>query len=88
MVIFQRTNEQSYSIREFAVTSRKPRFLRWLEEAEAKQVCEWAGLEQARDRSCIDTERLRDWTERPSLLSRLRGFLGNQTVQIARDDQR
>jgi hypothetical protein len=27
------------------VTSRKPAFLRWAEEAEAKQVCLWAGLE-------------------------------------------
>jgi len=31
------------------VTSRKPAFLRWAEEAEAKQVCLWAGLERERE---------------------------------------
>ena len=75
-----------YMIREFAVTRRKPTFLRWLEEAEAKQVCEWAGLEQTCDRPDIDIEQLRGRSERESLLRRLRGLFGNQTVQIARDD--
>ena len=87
LVISPRTIEQYYDIGEFAVISRKPTFLRWLEEAEAKQVCEWAGLEQACDRPDIDTEQLRGSGERASLLHRLRGLLGNQTVQIARDDQ-
>ena len=68
------------------MTSRKPTFLRWLEEAEAKQVCEWAGLEQTGGRPDIDTEQLRGRDERASLLRRLRGLFGNQTVQIARDD--
>jgi len=77
---------RSYIIREFAVTSRKPTFLRWLEEAEAKQVCEWAGLEQTCERPDIDTEQSRGWGERASLLRRLRGLFGNQTVQITRDD--
>jgi len=70
------------------VTSRKPAFLRWLEEAEAKQVCEWAGLEQASDRPGIDTEPPHWSAERPSLLRRLRGLFGSQSVQIARDDYR
>jgi hypothetical protein len=65
------------------VTSRKPTFVRWAEEAEAKQVCEWAGLEQACDRP--DTERSRGSGERPSFLRRLRGMFGSQTAQIERD---
>jgi len=73
---------------EFAVTSRKPTFLRWLEEAEAKQVCEWAGLEQASDRPGIDTEQSRRSAERLPLLRRLRGVFGNRSEQIARDDYR
>ena len=75
-----------YMIREFAVTRRKPTFLRWLEEAEAKQVWEWAELEQACDRPDTDTERSRASGERASFLRRLRGLFGNQTAQIARDD--
>ena len=75
-----------YMIREFAVTRRKPTFLRWLEEAEAKQVREWAGLEQTCDRPDIDIEQLRGRSEGDSLFRRLRGLFGNQTVQIARDD--
>ena len=70
------------------MTSRKPAFLRWLVEAEAKQVCEWAGLAQAYDRASFDTERSRGAAERPSLLRRLRGWFGNRSVQIARDDHR
>jgi hypothetical protein len=31
---------------EFAVSTHKPIFVRWAEEAEAKQVCLWAGLER------------------------------------------
>jgi len=68
------------------VTSRKPPFVRWAEEAEAKQVCEWAELEQACDRPDIDTERSRGAGERSSFLRRLRGIFGNQAAQIARDD--
>ena len=48
------------------MTSRKPTFVRWAEEAEAKQVCEWAGLEQARDRSDVDTERVGRASDCPS----------------------
>ena len=70
------------------MTSRNPAFLRWLEEAEAKQVCEWAGLAQACDRASFDTERSRGAAERLSLLRRLRGWFGNRSVQIARDDHR
>jgi len=70
------------------VTSRKPAFLRWLEEAEAKQVCEWAGLAHACDPAPFDTGRPRASDERPSLLRRLRGLFGNRSVQIARDDHR
>ena len=80
------TIERSYNVGEFAVTSRKPIFLRWLEEAEAKQVCEWAELEQTCDRPDIDTERSHGSGERLSFLRRLRGMFGNQTAQIARDD--
>lgn len=72
--------------REFAVTNRKPTFVRWAEEAEAKQVCEWAGFEQACDRLDIDTERSRGSGERPSFLRRLRGLFESQIAQIARDD--
>jgi hypothetical protein len=67
------------------VTSRKPTFVRWAEEAEAKQVCEWAGLEQTRDRSDVDTERSRGSGERLPFLRRLRGMFGSQTAQIERD---
>ena len=74
-----------HNLGEFAVTSRKPTFVRWAEEAEAKQVCEWAGLEQARDRSDVDTERSRGSGERLPLLRRLRGMFGSQTAQIERD---
>jgi len=70
------------------VTSRKPAFVRWLEEAEAKQVCEWAGLAHACDRAPFDTELTRRSGERPSVLRRLRGWFGNRSVQIARDDYR
>ena len=67
------------------MTNRKPTFVRWAEEAEAKQVCEWAGLEQACDRPDIETERSRGSGERPSFLRRLRGFFGSQIAQIERD---
>ena len=84
-MIFPRTIERSYSFVEFAVTSRKPTFVRWAEEAEAKQVCELAGLEGAFDRPDVDTEQSRGSGERPSLLRRLRGLFGSQIVQIERD---
>jgi hypothetical protein len=67
------------------VTSRKPTFVRWAEEAEAKQVCEWAELEQSSDRPDIDTERSPGSGERPSFLRRLRDLFGSQTAQIERD---
>ena len=67
------------------MTSRKPIFLRWLEEAEAKQVCEWAGLEHACDREDIDPEQSRGSSERPSFLRRLRGMFGSHDAQIERD---
>ena len=70
------------------MTSRKPTFLRWVEEAEAKQVCEWAELEDARDHAEVCPELPPSSRIRPFLLRRLRGLFGNQTVQIARDDQR
>jgi hypothetical protein len=74
-----------HNLGEFAVTSRKPTFVRWAEEAEAKQVCEWAGLEQACDRPDIDAERSRGSGERLPFLRRLRGMFGSQTAQIGRD---
>ena len=67
------------------MTSRKPTFVRWAEEAEAKQICEWAELEQACDRPDTDTERSRASGERASFLRRLRGLFGSQIVQIERD---
>lgn len=67
------------------MTSRKPTFVRWAEEAEAKQICEWAELEQACDRPDIDTERSPGSGERPSFLRRLRGLFGSQIAQIERD---
>ena len=73
---------------EFAVTSRKPTFLRWLEEAEAKQVCEWAEIEGACDQAEVCPELAPSSRIGPFFLRRLRGLFGNQTVQIARDDQR
>jgi len=85
-VIPPQTVVWSYNFGEFAVTSRKPPFLRWLEEAEAKRMCEWAGLEHACSRRDIDAERSLEQSVRSSLLRRLRGLFGNQTVQIARDD--
>jgi hypothetical protein len=67
------------------VTSRKATFVRWAEEAEAKQVCEWAGLEGAFDRSDTDTERSRGSGERLSFLRRLRSLFGSHIAQIERD---
>ena len=67
------------------MTSRKPTFVRWAEEAEAKQVCEWAGLEQTRDRSVSTSDRSRGSGERLPFLRRLRGMFGSQTAQIERD---
>jgi hypothetical protein len=84
-LIAPRTIKWFYHVGEIAVTSRKPTFVRWTEEAEAKQVCEWAGFEQAFDRPDIDTERSRGSGERPSFLRRLRGFFGSQIAQIERD---
>jgi len=74
-----------HNLGEFAVTSRKPTFVRWAEEAEAKQVCEWAELEQACDPPDVDTERSYGSRERPPFLRRLRGLFGGQTAQIERD---
>ena len=85
-VISPRIIEEVSRRGEFAVTSHKPTFFRWLEEAEAKQVCEWAAIEQACDRPDVDAEPSRRPAERPSFLRRLRGIFGNQAVQIARDD--
>ena len=84
-MISPRTIEWFYHVGEIAVTNRKPTFVRWAEEAEAKQVCEWAELEQAFDPPDIDTERSPWSGERTSFLRRLRGLFGNQTTQIARD---
>ena len=67
------------------MTSRKPTFLRWLEEAEAKQLCEWAELERAFERADIDIERSRGPDDRLSFLRRLRGLFGGQITQIERD---
>jgi hypothetical protein len=77
-----------HSFGEFTVTNRKPAFLRWLEEAEAKQVCEWADLAHACDRPPFNAARSGVSGERPSLLRRVRGWFGNHSVQIARDDYR
>ena len=84
-MISPRTIEWFYHVGEIAVTSRKPTFVRWAEEAEAKHVCEWAELEQASDQPDIDTERSRGPGERLSFLRRLRGLFGSQTAQIERD---
>ena len=84
-MISPRTIEWFYHVGEIAVTNRKPTFVRWAEEAEAKQVCEWAGLEQACDRPDIETERSRGPGDRPSFLRRLRGLFGSQIEQIERD---
>jgi hypothetical protein len=81
----QHTIEWFYRVGEIAVTSRKPTFVRWAEEAEAKQVCEWAGLEQVCDRSDVDTEQSHGSRERLPFLRRLRGLFGSQTAQIERD---
>ena len=72
-----------HNLGEFAVTSRKPTFVRWAEEAEAKQVCEWAELEQACDPPDVDTARSHGSRERPPFLRRLRGMFGSQTVQLS-----
>jgi len=87
-VLSVRTIMRFNNFGEFAVTSRKPALLRWLEEAEARQICEWAGLQQESDRRDFSAEPSRACGERLSLLRRLRGVLGNQTVQITRDDRR
>jgi hypothetical protein len=70
---------------EFAVTIRKPTFVRWAEEAEAKQVCEWAELDRACDPPAIDAERSRGSDDRLSILRRLRQLLASQITQIERD---
>ena len=67
------------------MTSRKPTFVRWAEEAEAKQVCELAGLEGAFDRPEVDTERSHSSGERLSLFRRLCGLFGSQAAEIERD---
>ena len=67
------------------MTIRKPTFVRWAEEAEAKQVCEWAELDRACDPPAIDAERSRGPDDRLSFLRRLRGLFGGQITQIERD---
>jgi hypothetical protein len=84
-VVSRRTIEWSNYFGEFAVSTRKPAFVRWAEEAEAKQVCEWAELERACDRPDIDTERSHVSGERPSFLRRLRSMFASQAAQIERD---
>jgi hypothetical protein len=84
-MISRRTVERSNNFGKFVVTTRKPTFVRWAEEAEAKQVCEWAGLERSGDRPHIGTERSRASCDRPSFLRRLRGLFGRQLAQIDRD---
>jgi hypothetical protein len=84
-LIAPRTIEWFYHVGEIAVTSRKPTFVRWAEEAEAKQVCEWAELEQACDPPDVDIERSHGPRERPPFFRRLRGLFGSQTAQIERD---
>jgi hypothetical protein len=63
----------------FAVSTRKPIFVRWAEEAEAKQVYLWAGLERDASRAQAQSSghgRLpppsRAWA---SLLRRVRNLL-------------
>jgi hypothetical protein len=67
------------------VTIRKPTFVRWAEEAEAKQVCEWAELDRACDPPEVNTERSRGPDDRLSFLRRLRGLFASQMTQIERD---
>ena len=63
------------------MTSRKPTFVRWAEEAEAKHVFEWAELDQTCDPLDIDAEPSSASDERPSFLRRLRGLFVSQVVQ-------
>ena len=67
------------------MTIRKPTFVRWAEEAEAKQVCEWAELDRACDPPAIDAGRSRGSDDRLSFLRRLRELFGSQITQIERD---
>ena len=67
------------------MTIRKPTFVRWAEEAEAKQVCEWAELDRACDPPEVDPERSRGSGDRLSFLRRLRGLFASQITQIERD---
>jgi hypothetical protein len=67
------------------VISRKPAFVRWAEEAEAKQVCERAEIERACNRPDINTERPLGSCDRQSFLRRLRGLFGNRVAEIERD---
>jgi hypothetical protein len=64
---------------EFAVITRKPIFVRWAEEAEAKQVCLRAGLEgdpsRARAQSSGHGLLPRCWRAWTLLLRRLRSLL-------------
>ena len=64
---------------EFAVSTHKPIFVRWAEEAEAKQVCLWAGLERdaAPTQVQLSSHRLlpRRWRAWALLLRRFRGLL-------------
>jgi hypothetical protein len=84
-VISPSTVEWCNYFREFAVTSRKPAFVRWAEEAEAKQVREWAELDRSCDRPDINTERPRGSCDRKPFLRRLRGLFGSQAAEIERD---
>jgi hypothetical protein len=73
---------------EVAVTSRKPAFLRWAEEAEAKQVFLWAGLESdaPREEARSDPYPAPPADSRRSalLLRRLRSLLRRANVNCTR----
>jgi hypothetical protein len=65
------------------VNRRKPAMLRWMEEAEAKQVCARAGLECRRPEH--GAEASRGFRLCLLLLHLLRGLFASRT-QFARDD--
>jgi hypothetical protein len=77
-MISQPVIERFDDVRVFAVRSRKPTFVRWAEEAEAKQVLERAGLEQICDRRDIDPERSLEPGQRLLFLRRLYGLFSRQ----------
>ena len=67
------------------MSSRKPTFVRWAEEAEAKQVRERFGLDGAFAGSDTGGERSHGSGERLSFLRRLRDLFGSHIAQIERD---